>query len=1741
SSAAVNWSLPSGGAEGYVIEASSAVDFSGMILSSSTFNGNSTSLTVISLQSDTTYYFRAGSLNWAQIPNFTLAGSTTTRTSVDVTSPVPVGNLTVSTDTASSARLTWSAPSDATDNPLNGSYAVQYSTWAGVAWSTSGAQVVFSTSGVTAPAPQARTVDELYPNTTYYFRIWTADIRPNWSGISNGATVATLADQVTGAQAAAVFAGSVTVSWDALPQSPSSSTCEGYRLDASSTNFAGGTVYSSSTLNAQLSALTIPDLAANTTYYFRVGSLNWNGLPNFAVAGSTSTLANAPQPVTPGFLNVYTSSVTANWAALPATPSSSTSEGYVLEASSTNFVSGIVYSSSTLTPLSSTLTVSGLAADTTYYFRAGSLNWNSKANYLTLGSTSTLAEQPQYPDMAGVFLSSSVLVWAAPPGGAQGYALWASSTNFNGTGSVLSSATADGTLFGLAVDALSPNTTWFFKVASLNHNGALNFAAALSTSTLANAPQKLAYDFTGAFVSSVTARWQALPASPPYSTSEGYRLEASSTNFAGGVVYSSSTLTPNPSTLTVSGLAQNTTYFFRVGSLDWNSKANYTVLSATSTLAAEPLSAASTFTMVGVSSMAAQWLANSNPGWTLYRLDLSTAANYTGTLYSSTTLNLSAAVAGLAPNATYYARVWAVNNNSVFSAYTGIGSTITLASQPGAASTIFTPVWVSSLTVNFSSGTPQNPAGTAYQVQLSSFSDFNVYAASTTANLYAAFTGLAVNTTWFAQVRAQNYSGSVTDFTDLSSTATLAVAPGIAVSTYSNLTANGFTLAWSSGSASAGYNPQGTNYAAQISTSANFTGDIIESITDSTSTDIGGLVSGAVYYTRVRALNWQNIASTFTLYGSTTTEASAKPAFLNGTLEVSNSLGQFIDGSLYTDTTTPNIRASVQSAFAPGLAITETPSHLALWHLNDGSGATARDASNHGRNLTLNGSPAWLSGVDSKLGGYALDFNGSSQYGVTPTLFPWRSSAANNQFSVSLWFKTTLGRGFLFQTADSASAGAANYDAEIGWGDTSGKLSFVVYGGAAGARRIISAASAYTDGNWHFVTAVLNPSGMFLYVDGNQAATGALATSANARTYATASYAWVGAASVDGEMNDAADLGGGNYRFFPGNVSATGVIDEVLISTVALTATQVQELYSLNNTRGVQLGAPNVEISTQSGADLSWTRVSTTTISITGAKGTTAAQTFTSSMPASGLALRQTDSPGADTNQVMFIAAALDSNQTTAQYTILVDTTPPAAPSFASLNTPTTYGLTLTGLSGSDPLSGLHAAPFKVQASTDPNFGIINQDSGFIAGPDYVFSGLLPNTTYYARAQARDAAGGSGNFSAFSSNQSLATTAIKPSTTTAAFLGVYVTSSTLGWIAFPASPSSSSARGYELQASTVSDFTGTALSSVTAAVAQSTLTISGLYPNTTYYFRVGSINHAGLRNFINLSSTSTLVNAPQQADPVFLDVYSSSVSAQWQALPASPSSSTCEGYRLEASSTNFAGTGIVYSSSTLAPLSSTLSVIGLDPNTTYFFRVGGLNWNGAANRLVLGSTATLPGAPSGFAFSGVYLSSSALAWTKPAGGAEGYQLQASSTNFNGTGSVLSSATSDGNQVSLVLPELLANTTYFFRAGAVAWSGALNFSGVLSTSTLAEAAGSPAVSAVFLTSAAVTWDIPQQGTEGYELLASSTNFNGAGTVLFSSSTNGGITSLSVYGLLVNTTYSFRIGSLNWNDVLNFTAG
>ncbi|MBU2574932.1 MAG: hypothetical protein KKH28_12730, partial [Elusimicrobia bacterium] len=611
--------------------------------------------------------------------------------------PDAVKDLTAGASTTLSINLDWHATGDDgyTGVLNNSTFTVQYTSvtaWAeGNSWSTNTATVPgyvytteIATTGVTAGSQRfyTQTVEVGMSNTIYYFRLWTKDDVGTYSGLSNGATASTLAEPVISTQIYSVFYTSVTLNWLPHPLSPSSATCEGYKLQASTAPDFTGVVYSSVTSSVNVSTLTLEALGTNTTYYFRAGSLNWYEEPNYILAGSTCTLKPPPgaSPFDPEISAVFMSSMTMTWT------SASSDDGYLVQASTALDFTGTISSSETADGTLETLTVSepSLDSNTTYYLRVGAL-WGETTSYAATQAASTLANPLASAQYQGVFITSAAVSWpalpASPPDASsktcEGYQAQASTAS-NFTGAVFSSSTLSAVLSTLTVSGLSPNTTYYFRAGPLNWQSVANYLILTATPTLVSPPGQALPTALSVSSYSITAQWTAGDPENPSGTN--YTLEMSSTDFeAGTEIFSQDTTDLQAE---VSGLMANTTYYIRPKAVNWALIESYGVTAATSTLTR--LVEGATYYSVAITSVVVNWLElpaePSSATCRGYIVEASTASDFTGEILSSSTINGVApstlTVKNLYSETEYYFRAGAYNWNFVPN-YVLLGSTET--------------------------------------------------------------------------------------------------------------------------------------------------------------------------------------------------------------------------------------------------------------------------------------------------------------------------------------------------------------------------------------------------------------------------------------------------------------------------------------------------------------------------------------------------------------------------------------------------------------------------------------------------------------------------------------------------------------------------------------------------------------------------------------------------------------------------------------------------------------------------------------------------------------------------------------------------------------------------------------------------------------------------------------------------------------------------------------------------------
>ncbi len=266
----------------------------------------------------------------------------------------------------------------------------------------------------------------------------------------------------------------------------------------------------------------------------------------------------------------------------------------------------------------------------------------------------------------------------------------------------------------------------------------------------------------------------------------------------------------------------------------------------------------------------------------------------------------------------------------------------------------------------------------------------------------------------------------------------------------------------------------------------------------------------------------------------------------------------------YTNNSGCSTTASVTVNGLPPISQVPTSNLTAYYKFN----GNANDA-NDNDNGTLQGSPT---STTDRFGNSvaAYNFNGSSQYVST-------ANSYNNpsDFTISIWFKTgTSTGGKLIGFGNAQTGQSTNYDRHL-YMSNSGQIYFGVYPGAV---KVIYSPNSYNDNQWHLATATLSSTaGMCLYIDGALVASDPSTTTAQNYT----GYWRIGYDNVNGWTSNPT-----SYYF-------SGILDDALIYSTALTSTQVAAVYSspdgAGNNGPVCSGSTlTLAATTVSGASYAW-------------------------------------------------------------------------------------------------------------------------------------------------------------------------------------------------------------------------------------------------------------------------------------------------------------------------------------------------------------------------------------------------------------------------------------------------------------------------------------------------------------------------------------------------------------------------
>lgn len=245
----------------------------------------------------------------------------------------------------------------------------------------------------------------------------------------------------------------------------------------------------------------------------------------------------------------------------------------------------------------------------------------------------------------------------------------------------------------------------------------------------------------------------------------------------------------------------------------------------------------------------------------------------------------------------------------------------------------------------------------------------------------------------------------------------------------------------------------------------------------------------------------------------------------------------------------------------------------------------------------------------------------------------------------------------------------------------------------------------------------------------------------------------------------------------------------------------------------------------------------------------------------------------------------------------------------------------------------------------------------------------------------------------------------------------------------------------------------------TAASVGSPFTVTGLSPNTQYYFRVAAVNSVGTSAY---SSSIAVTTDTTPGAPTALTSSSktgSAVSLYWTA-PASDGGEAISNYTVQWGTDNVNWPNSINTGSgTAASVGSPFAITGLTSNTQYYFRVAAINsvGTGSYSTSIAVTTDTTPGAPTSLAVASFTTATVSLYWTAPASDG-GEAISNYSVQWGTDNSTWPNSTTTGSGTAPTLGSpfavtgLATGTLYYFRVAATNSVGTGSYSTSISALT-----------------------------------------------------------------------------------------
>lgn len=845
SSATVNWNAPSSNGAtitGYDVQWSSD---SGQTWSTPLASAQSTTVTqatVTGLTIGTAYVFRVAARNVVGTGNPSLPSTAVTLANVPG-APTGVGG----TRGDRQVVVTWTAPAANGGAAITG-YDVESSSDNGAHWSTP------VSSALTSSATQA-TVSGLTNGTPYVFQVAAKNAAGEGAFSTQSAFVTPATTPgVPSSISATPGNQQATVTWQPVASGGAPITSYDVRWSSD-----GGTSWTSVGLAYSGSPAIVTGLTNGTPYLFEVAAINSAGSSGYSAPSTATTPATTPDaPAAPAVARAGDGAVSVTWT-VPVGDGGSAVTSYDIEWS----IGGSTWSS----PQSSTgspAVVSGLANGTAYAFRVAALNTAGRGTFSDSSASITPATVPgAATQVAGAAGDGHVTVtWTAPVSNG-GTAISGYDVEWSTDGSQWSGPQAT-TVTSATVNGLTNGVGYSFRVSAKNAVGTgspSTPSASVAPAAVADAPTAV----TGTRGNGlVDLSWTA-PTATGGTAITGYDVEWSSDNGTSWSDPLGSALNDPALQATVTGLANGTSYLFRVAAVNGAGRGAFASPAAEVTPATTPGTPTGLGGMPGNAQVSLSWSAPASGGAAVsgYDVQWSTddGTHWSGSLDSAAVSSATAAVVSGLTNGTGYTFRVAARNAVGAGDFTAPTSAVTPVTTPGAP-TLDTPTRGDAL-LSVTWTAPSGDGGTAitgYDVEWSADNGTTwtgpLVSAWTSTGTTASLTGLTNGTAYVVKVAGRNAVGSGT-FSPLSTPVTPATTPGSPATPSGARAGDGAVdLTWSApqtdgGDAVVGYDVEwssdgGSSWSQPLTAALSNT---------ATAATVSGLTNGAPYVFRIAATN----------------------------------------------------------------------------------------------------------------------------------------------------------------------------------------------------------------------------------------------------------------------------------------------------------------------------------------------------------------------------------------------------------------------------------------------------------------------------------------------------------------------------------------------------------------------------------------------------------------------------------------------------------------------------------------------------------------------------------------------------------------------------------------------------------------------------------------------------------------------------------------------------------------------